>query len=513
MAAMDKSVYLINPRENAPGYYNMEVLAAWGVGGRVSLGDLTMTTVAALVPADWQVGIVDERLQRVDLDTSAAVVGITGKVSQRDRMIELAAAFRERGKLVLIGGPYATLNPDDMRPHCDILVTGEIEEIAAGMFAEIAAGKFERHYVGTKPDLRLSPLPRWDLYPRNGALAAQVQTSRGCPFECEFCDVIQYLGRKQRWKEPAQVLLELDQLYKLGYRHIYLADDNMTVVRRRARELLEAIAEWNAARPSGAVRFSTQVSIDIARDDDMLALCRRAGLQNVFIGVETPNEESLAETKKRQNLHIDLVEEIGKFVRHGIAVTAGLIVGFDHDGPDIFERQRDFVDRLPVPLANVGILVAPAATPLRARLAEEGRLIGDDRLGAGSLLRTNIVPKNMSYDELIEGMRWLLHAIYRPEAFLARMAKFVALAPKVDRPAPRKPSDAERKLYFKLAEYGQGERHLIRQTWQWATRYPNLRSELLYSLMIYCQIRYMLEAQDVWRPALVGAERPEFLAA
>ncbi len=245
----------------------------------------------------------------------------------------------------------------------------------------------------------------------------------------------------------------------------------------------------------------------------MLALCRRGGLQNVFIGVETPNAESLAETGKRQNLRVDLVEEIGKFVRHGIAVTAGLIVGFDHDGPDIFERQRDFVDRLPVPLANVGILVAPAATPLRARLAAEGRLIGDDRLGAGSLLRTNILPKSMTYDELIEGTRWLLHAIYRPEAFQARMEKFVALAPKVDRPAPRETHEAERKLYFKLAEYGQGERHLIRQTWQWAMRYPNLRAELLYSLMTYCQIRYMLDAQDIWRPELVGATPPDWMRA
>jgi len=157
---MDRSIHLINPRENAPGYYNMEVLGAWGVGKRVNLADLTMPTVAALLPADWRVSLCDERIDPVDFETDSAVIGITGKVSQRDRIIELAADFRARGKLVLIGGPYATLNPDDMRPHADILVRGEIEEIAAGMFAEIASGKFQSEYIGTRPDLATSPLPR-----------------------------------------------------------------------------------------------------------------------------------------------------------------------------------------------------------------------------------------------------------------------------------------------------------------------------------------------------------------
>ena len=510
---MERSIYLINPRENAPSYYSLEVLEAWNIARGVSLADLTMPTVAALIPSDWNVTVVDERLRRVDFNTPAAIVGITGKVSQRDRMIELAAKFRARGKLVLIGGPYATLNPDDMRPHADILIRGEIEEIAAGMFAEIASGKFQTEYMGTRPDLRLSPLPRWDLYPTGRVLAAQVQTSRGCPFECEFCDVIQYLGRKQRWKEPLQVIAELDVLYERGYRHIYMADDNLTVVRRRARELLEAIEQWNDTRPAGRVRFATQVSIDIARDDDMLALARRAGLSNVFIGVETPNEESLAETKKRQNLRIDIAEEINKFARHGIAVTAGLIVGFDHDGPGIFERQRDFVATLPVPLANVGLLVAPAATPLHARIEKEGRLLGHDRVGAGSLLRTNIEPKNMTYEQMLDGLRWLLHAIYEPNAFLARMERFVELAPKSKNPRYRAPNQIERQLYKRLADMGPGERKLVRRTWEIARDYPVLRSEIMYTLMIYCQIRYMLDAQDIWRPALVGAARPQFLAA
>jgi radical SAM superfamily enzyme YgiQ (UPF0313 family) len=512
---MDRSIYLINPRENAPGYYNMEVLAAWGVGKRVNLADLTMPTVAALLPADWRVSLCDERIDPVDFETDAAVIGITGKVSQRDRIIELAADFRARGKLVMIGGPYATLNPDDMRSHADILVRGEIEEIAAGMFAEIASGKFQSEYIGTRPDLATSPLPRWDLYPRRYALAGQIQTSRGCPFECEFCDVIQYLGRKQRWKEPEQVIRELEVLYDAGYQHIYLADDNLTVVRRRARALLEALAEWNESKePLKRISFATQLSIDIARDDDMLALCVRAGVRNVFIGVETPNEESLAETKKRQNMRIDLVEEISKFARHGITVTAGMIVGFDHDGPDIFERQYEFVQKLPVPLPMVSILVAPAATPLHARMEAEGRLIGDSRVGGGGLLRTNIAPKSMSYDQLMDGTRWLLHAIYDPRAFLHRVETFVAMAPRQNaKSSRREPTKPERKLYSALASRGPHEAALVRRVWGLAMARKNLRNEILFCLMIYCQIRHMLEAQEVWQSELVGVERPKFLAA
>lgn len=219
----------------------------------MNFADLSTTTIAALAPRDWRVTICDERIQGVDFAAQADVIGITGKVSQRDRMIELAGEFRRRGKLVVMGGPYATLNPEDLRPQTDILVRGEIEEIAGRLFSDLAAGRWEKDYEGTKPDLSLSPVPRWDLYPRRVALTGQVQTSRCCPFECEFCDVIQYLGRKQRWKDPEQVVRELDVLYGLGFRDVFFADDNFTVMRRRTHALLERVAQWNRTRPAGRV--------------------------------------------------------------------------------------------------------------------------------------------------------------------------------------------------------------------------------------------------------------------
>ena len=156
------------------------------------------------------------------------------------------------------------------------------------------------------PDLKNSPIPRWDLYPKGRALSAQVQTSRGCPFECEFCDVIQYLGRKQRWKDPDQVVRELEVLYDRGARAVFLADDNFTVMRRRARDLLERLVDWNDHRPAGRMLFSTQASVDLARDQELMDLCLAANLRTIFMGIESPNEESLAETMKRQNLRVDL---------------------------------------------------------------------------------------------------------------------------------------------------------------------------------------------------------------
>jgi hypothetical protein len=213
---VSKSLYLINPSADLPSYFGAEVFAGRGFEPATSMADLSVATVAALAPDDFQVRLCDEHIAGVDFDSSADFVGITGKVSQWCRMQVIAAEFRRRGKTVIIGGPYASLAPETVRPHCDILIRGEMEEIAPKIFADLEEGRWSEEYVGTRPDLRTSPLPRFDLYPNDRALMGTIQTSRGCPFECEFCDVIEYLGRKQRHKPVAQVLAELDQLYRLS---------------------------------------------------------------------------------------------------------------------------------------------------------------------------------------------------------------------------------------------------------------------------------------------------------
>ena len=207
---MADSIYIINPASDFPNYVSAEILAASGFAAGTAMADAAAATVAALASKDFQVSICDEYISPIDFDHTADWVAITGKVNQRRRMVAVADEFRRRGKRVVIGGPYASLSPAHLRAHCDVLVSGEVEEIAAELFADLSRGNPRDSYIGDKPDISRSPIPRWALYPNDRALMGTLQTSRGCPFECEFCDVIQDLGRKQRHKPIANVLAELD---------------------------------------------------------------------------------------------------------------------------------------------------------------------------------------------------------------------------------------------------------------------------------------------------------------
>jgi hypothetical protein len=284
-------------------------------------------------------------------------------------------------------------------------------------------------------------------------------------------------------------------------------------MRRRARDLLERLGRWNATRPAGRVVFSTQASIDLARDPELMALCVKANLLTAFVGIETPNEASLAETMKRQNLRVDLRDEVTKIVNAGIMVTCGMILGFDNDSPDIFERQRRFIDSLPVPLITLGLLVAPSATPLHARLQEEGRLVSHDRHGAGSFLETNIRPKGMSEAELQAGARWLINQIYAPESFKRRVSAFVAARPPPSHHAWQLQgfSGVVEAVGNQLASKGDSESDLVHFLTSLVLERPYLASNLRYILLFYCQVRYMLEFYGVWDARL--AERDTPLAA
>jgi radical SAM superfamily enzyme YgiQ (UPF0313 family) len=420
------SIYIINPANDVVSYHSAEAYAPGDGRGWALIADLTIVTLAALIPSNWDIRIADEAVTPVDFDIEVDFVAITGKISQRARMYQLAEEFRRRGRVVLIGGCFASLNPDDARPHADILVTGELEDLAAQLFADLAAGSWSEHYDGGRPDIRRTPLPRWDLYPLERASSGAVQTSRGCPFECEFCDVIQYQGRKQRHKDSEQVLAELDQLYMRGCRRVFLVDDNFTVHCRRATALLQDIAAWNGTHADDPVRFWTQASLDIARDPGVLRACAAAGLVTMFVGIETVNPESLRETGKRQNLLQPIKSALDEIVRHGIGIQGGIVVGFDHDGPEIFEELFAAVQKFPVPELTIACLVAYRSTPLYARLAREGRLLGD--VWDGQMYApfwTNFVPARMTRDQLIEGTLWFARKAYEPEHFTERMLNFI----------------------------------------------------------------------------------------
>ena len=516
---MAPSIYLINPRTDVPFYFGMEVHAAYGFGQAALMADAAVATVAAMAPPDFSVTLCDEGISPVDFDTTADFVGITGKISQESRMIELAREFRRRGKIVICGGPFASLSPGRLRDECDILVQGELENIAGQFFSDLRSGAWQREYTGDKPDLRESPIPRWDLYPNHRALSGTLQTSRGCPFECEFCDVIQYLGRKQRHKSPEQVLAELDELYRHGYRVVFLADDNLTVYRARAKELLAAIRDWNDLRTQGRVQFSTQVSIDCAKDNEMLKLCSEAGLATVFVGIETNNADSLKETKKRQNIGVDMVERMARFAASGMMVTGGMILGFDADGLDIFERQYEFGMSLPVPMFTVTPLSAPMATPLYTRMLAENRLMEYAQSGTVLPWTTNIIPKQMTHGELVAGMQWLCNRLYRPVAFEQRVARFIDL---FQPPAPRRNShtqylaparevDRQRvELARHVTRLGPAEAAMAARLEKRLIRKPSALPLVLLAMGYYMQTRHMYQKSGLWNPALGEQPRPIF---
>lgn len=498
-------LYAINPASDFATYFSAEVLAASGRRPGAIIADLAISTLAAFAPAGFDVRLCDENITPIDFDVSADWIAITGKINQRGRMIAIANEFRRRGHKVLIGGPYASLSPAAMRPYCDVLVRGEIEAIHEQIFADLAEGTPREEYVGDRPDLGASPVPRWDLYANDRALLGSVQTSRGCPFECEFCDVIQYLGRRQRHKSVAQVLAELELLHARGYRSVFLADDNFTAYRKRTKELLEALARWQEAR---GVDLVTQVSVDAARDEELLDMCVDARLTEVFIGIETPNAASLLETKKRQNLHVDLAAEVDRFVERGIAVMGGMIVGFDADGPEVFKLQYEFAMQTSIPIFSLGALVAPDATPLHARMAAEGRL----RRGGPDVQAvpwsSNIVPGGMSVDQLDRGLKGLCNALYAPAAFGERVLRFISRFQR-DRAGRATPPHAPRAIDAEAVEVAMGVRRLgaeesklFYRVWSAASRRPETMPYVTRFLFQYAQIRHMFGNGSYWEPML-----------
>ncbi|MEM7583098.1 MAG: radical SAM protein [Acidobacteriota bacterium] len=517
---MSKSIYFVNTTADFPTYFGAEMVEAMGLTPSSTIADLAIPTVAAMVPEGFDIRLCDENLTAIDFDIPADFVAITGKVSQWGRMRRVAQTFRERGRKVIIGGPFASLCPEVVADHCDILVRGEIEEIAAGFFSDLKAGCWKEDYEGTRPSLDLSPLARWDLYPNDQVLLGSVQTSRGCPFQCEFCDVIEYLGRLQRHKSVANVLRELDDLYRFGYRSVFLCDDNFTVARSRAKELLSALRDWNLRLQDGNVIFSTQLSIDAARDDELLDLCAEAGLIQAFIGIETPNMESLRASKKRQNLGVDLVDQIQKFYDRGIMIVAGMIVGFDNDGYDIFERQYEFAMQAAIPIVTLGSLVAPAATPLHDRLKATGRLLADGSEVAAMPWSTNIIPQLMTQDELLHGVRWLANKLYSAEAFEDRLLRFIARVGQRRDPRHlreqahpgqvrhRPVEQGGREIVRRLTALGPREAQMAYKVFGAVSKKPEVFEYAKAALFHYAQIRYMYDQGQFWDSHIAGVAQP-----
>jgi radical SAM superfamily enzyme YgiQ (UPF0313 family) len=409
-------VYLIAPK-NPESFWTFDRVLP-SLGKRCVFPNLALPTVAGLTPSPHEVVLCDENVEPVDFDTDADVVGITGFVVHKRRMFELAEAFRRRGKLVVAGGPFATLCPEELRGQVDVLVVGEAEYTWPQFVRDYEAGAWQAEYrQEEKPSMLDSPRPRFELLKAARYRSMAIQFARGCPYNCEFCDIIVMYGRRPRTKSVPQVLAEVEAIHALGVSNIFVVDDNFIGNKKEAKALLVVLTAWQAAR-GYPLEFMTEVSLNVAQDDELLRLMAQAHFTTIFVGIESPRAASLAETNKTQNTRADIVASVHRIQAAGIEVMAGMIVGFDHDDPSIFEEQFRFIQQARIPISMTGMLNAVPRTPLHDRLRAAGRLIAESV--GDQFVFTNIVPAGMSRLELYEGYRALLRRLYGYRSYRRR---------------------------------------------------------------------------------------------
>ncbi len=414
-------ICLVTPK-NPPSFWTYDQILPT-IGKECIFPNLSMPTLAGLTPRDIEVVLCDENVEAIDFAADADIVGVTGYIVHKPRMLEIIAEFRRRGRFVVVGGPFASLCPEELRGQCDVLFVDEAEETWPEFLRDFAAGTWRAEYQAPeKPDLTNAPMPRFDLLKVDSYRAMTVQFARGCPFNCEFCDIIVVYGRRPRAKAVPQVMAEIEECRRLGVENVFIVDDNFIGNRKLAKALLRAIAGWGV-RHGYPIAFNTEVSLNVAQDDELLGLLRDANFTTIFIGIESPRKASLQETRKTQNIRGDLVENIRKVQSFGIDVQAGMIVGFDNDDESIFEEQLRFIQDARIPVSMTGMLQAMPKTPLHARVTTEGRLIAESV--GDQFVFSNIVPKQMSRAELYRGYRWLIEQLYDFRNFRRRTLAYL----------------------------------------------------------------------------------------
>jgi len=396
------------------------------ISKKAAFPPLGLLTIAAMLPEEWEKKLVDMNVTALtDKDIKwADYVFISAMTVQRDSVKEVIGRCKKLKARLVAGGPLFTTGYEEF-DGIDHFVLGEAEVTFPPFLEDLEKGCAQHIYTSDeRPDIGKTPIPLWSLINMKKYSSMSIQYSRGCPFNCEFCDIIVLNGHKVRTKSKDQVLAELDAIYNEGWRGgLFIVDDNFIGNKRKLKqEILPAITEW-VDRRRQAFAFFTEASINLADDEELMRLMVRAGFNRVFVGIETPNEESLVECNKLPNKNRDLVASVKKIQNHGLEVMGGFIVGFDSDPLSIFKSQISFIQKSGIVTAMVGLLNAPPGTQLFQRLKRENRLLKSFS-GDNTDCSLNFIPK-MNYETLINGYRHILNTIYSPKQFYERVRTFL----------------------------------------------------------------------------------------
>ena len=387
---------------------------------------LGLLTAAALLPGEWDIRLKDlnfEKLEDKDIQWADYVM-ISAMLVQEKSVLSILPRCRHLGTPVIAGGPLFNGMTEKYLHLVDHLILNEAEMTLPAFLADLKAGTPRKVYRSDRfPDMALSPIPRWDLLKKNAYASLMIQYSRGCPFDCEFCDITILNGRIPRVKPADQFIKEIEFLYEMGWRgYLFVVDDNFIGNKQQLKKMLPLLIRWMAAHRYPFMLF-TQVTVNLADDDELMELMVKAGFNFVFIGLETPNEESLEECGKSQNCRRDLVRAIQKIQAAGMHVLGGYIVGFDNDDEEIFARQIAFIQESGVVTAMVGLLTALPKTRLWERLKKENRLIVNST-GDNTDCSVNFIPK-MGKEKLIRGYREMYRTLYSYPYFYRRLDRFL----------------------------------------------------------------------------------------
>ena len=411
-------IVLINPRFEV-SYWGMEYALPL-LGKRANLPVACLPLLAALTPSEHTITIIDENVEPIDWERCerADIVGLTGMSVQRFRMKEIITELKERGCFCVVGGPWITVQEDYFGDLADVIFIGEAEDTWPQFLTEWKHGLHQMRYEQLeKTDMTKVPTPRFDLLKMKYYGFGSLQFSRGCPFQCEFCDIIVTFGRRPRIKTAKQVLAELDAIYESGIDLIFIVDDNLIGNKKAIKDVLRDVIDWQE-RHDFDLTFFTEASIDLADDQELMDLMVQANFIATFVGIESPDEDALREAKKYQNVRKGgtLIEKVHRIQDAGMEVWCGMIMGFDSDDDGIFDRQVDFIQHARIPFSMSGMLSAIPKTPLHERLAAEGRLDRSDVSEFG----TNVVPLQMTREDLRAGYLRVLNELYDPGAYFER---------------------------------------------------------------------------------------------